>query len=317
VARRDSSNEFDEWRTMHGVHARDIDLNLLVVFDAVFAERSVTAASAKLHLTQPAVSHALTRLRRHFDDPLFRREQRTMVPTAKARSLIGPVRTALRELDVAFSGLAEFDVARAERRFAVGLRDVLESTALPAVMRTLMAAAPGVAVDSVRVDRRALEAELAAGRVDAAIDVALPLSSAVKRQRLERERLVVVLRRGHPRARRLTLARYAALDHLVVSSRRFGMAAGELDLIRLGVQRRVRLRCQHYFAACRVVAETDLALTMPERYARIVNDGLGTQIVALPFATSDVDIYLYWHASVDADPANVWLRGLLRGALGG
>lgn len=302
---------------MHTVHAREIDLNLLVVFEAIFAERSVTGASRTLRLTQPAVSHALTRLRACFDDPLFRREQRVMVPTPRALALIGPVRSALGELETAFAGASTFDAARAERRFVVGLRDVLEATALPALLASTLTAGPGVAIDSVRVDRRALEAELASGRIDAAVDVALPVSPAVHRDRLEGERLVVVMREGHPGARRMTLERYAALDHLVVSSRRAGITAADLALGRLGVQRRVRLRCQHYYAACRVVAATDLVLTMPERYARIVNAGLANQVLRPPFEISDVDIYLYWHASMDGDPANAWLRARLRAALRG
>jgi len=291
------------------VHIRGIDLNLLVVLDAIITEGGITRAADKLNLTQPAISHALGRLRILFDDPLFVREGRAMRATPKARSLAEPVRRALRGLEVMLTETESFDPATSQRRFTIGVRDVFEATLLPPLMRAIQRLAPHVQVAALMVPRGELESELAAGRLDAALDVRWPMSEAIRRQRIAEERLVVVVRQRHPIVRRgLDLDQYLAQEHIVVSSRRSGEGPLDQELARLGLRRRMRLRCQHYFAACRVAAMTDLLLTMPEQYARIVNKKLPNQVLPLPFDMAPLDAYLYWHAEADRDPANRWLR---------
>jgi DNA-binding transcriptional LysR family regulator len=291
------------------VHIRGLDLNLLVVLDAILTEGGITKAARKLNLTQPAISHALGRLREVFGDPLLVREGRGMRATPLARNLAEPVRRALRGLEVTLTEIESFDAATTQRRFTIGVRDVLESTLLPPLMRAIHRAAPQVDVAALMVGRAELESELASGRIDAALDVRWPMSEAVRRQRIAEEQLVVIARRRHPFVKKgLDLAGYLAQEHVFVSSRRSGPGPLDLELVRLGHQRRIRLRCQHYFAACRVVSVTNLILTMPEHYARIVNRQLPNQILPLPIAMPPLDAYLYWHADVDRDPANRWLR---------
>jgi DNA-binding transcriptional LysR family regulator len=291
------------------VHLNRIDLNLFVVLDAIYTEGSVTKAGHKLHLTQPAISHALARLREMFGDPLFEREGRAMVPTPLARSLIEPLRRTLRNLEITLNEVSRFDPATSQKRFTVGVRDVLESTLLPNFMQRVTAIAPQIEILVVRVDRRSLESELAMGTVDAAMDVLLPLSDNIHRSRVALDPLVVVARNGHPKLRKkLDLVAYLKLDHILVSSRRSGPALEDVELSRQGLQRRVRLRCQHYFSACRVVSQTELILTMPESYARVANQPYGNQILPLPFVMPTMDAYLYWHANVEAEPGNRWLR---------
>ena len=299
------------------MHISRVDLNLFVVLDAIFTEGGITKASQKLHLTQPAVSHALGRLRELFDDPLFLREGRAMVPTPLARSLIEPVRRSLRELEVTLNELERFDPATTQKRFTVAVRDVLESTLLPPLMQRVTATAPQIDIAAIRVDRRQLESELAMGALDAAIDVLLPLSSKIQRTRIALDPIVVVVRKSHPRIKgRFDLETYIKQEHVLVSSRRSGPGLEDIELSRLGLQRRVRLRCQHYFAACQVVSQTDLVLTMPERHARITNQPFGNQILPFPVETSQLDAYLYWHANVDNEPASRWLRAQLMAAFG-
>jgi DNA-binding transcriptional LysR family regulator len=294
---------------MTAVHLSRIDLNLLVVLETIHAEGGITRAAEKLHLTQPAISHALARLRETFDDPLFVRQGNAMVPTPLARRLIGPVGDALRTLDATFGGLERFDPATSSKRFAIGLRAVMESTVLPSLVQAALAQAPGVELSAVRVDRRRVESDLASGVLDVAIDVLLPVSESVRHARLSSDRMVVVARRGHPRiGDAIDLDTYLALDHVLVSARRRGVGIEDVALSRLGHQRRVRLRCQQYFAACRVVQCTDLVLTMPEQQARITNREFDNQILPLPLDGPSLDAFLYWHANADADPANRWLR---------
>jgi DNA-binding transcriptional LysR family regulator len=298
------------------VHIQRIDLNLLVVLDAIYTEGGITPASRKLHLTQPAVSHALARLRTLFNDPLFVREGRVMVPTSQARKLIQPIRSALRGLEMGLNELEQFDPASTQRRFTVGVRDVLESALLPPLMRHISAVAPSVDVAAVRVDRRALEQELAAGTLDVALDILVPVSEQVRHQHVSLDQMVVVMRRQHPLAtRKLDLAAYMKQQHVMVSARRSGPSLEDVELSRHGLQRRIRLRCQHYYTACRVAHQTDLLLTMPARHASVTNRDFGNLIRPFPLALPPLDAYLYWHTTADADPANRWLREQLTVAL--
>ncbi|MGH8528584.1 MAG: LysR family transcriptional regulator [Nevskiales bacterium] len=299
------------------MHISRIDLNLLVVLDAIYAEGGITRAAEKLHLSQPAVSHALGRLRELFKDPLFEREGRAMVPTRLTRSLIEPVQRALRGLEVTLNELESFDSTTTQKRFTIGLRDVLESTLLPSFMQRICTTAPLIDISVVHVNRRDLEAELAMGTLDAAIDVLLPVSEKVRHAQIALDRLVVVARKGHPAvSTRLDLETYLKQDHILVSSRRSGIGSIEdVEISRLGLQRRIRLRCQHYYAACRIVSQTDLILTMPERYARDTNRLFNNQILPLPLEMMPLDVYLYWHANVDNEPSNRWLREQLMQAV--
>jgi DNA-binding transcriptional LysR family regulator len=226
--------------------------------------------------------------------------------------MIDPVRQSLQGLEATLKRVDRFDPATAHKHFTVGMRDVRELTALPALLGTVTRAAPFVDIAIVRAERKQLEAELAAGTLDAAIDVRLALSDEVRRQRIDAERLVVVARPRHPKVKRgLDLETYLSQEHILVSSRRRGFGVEDYELSRHGLKRRIRLRCQHYFAACRVVSETDLILTMAERYARMVNRLFENRVLPFPLEVPDYDAYLYWHANADADPANRWLRKLL------
>ena len=300
------------------MNIRQLDLNLLVVLDAIYTEGGITAAGRRLHLTQPAVTHALNRLRGHFNDPLFVREGRKMVPTPLARNLIRPARRALRSIELMLHEVDRFDPATTPRRFRLGVRDVLESVLLPPLMGSITRVAPLVDLDAVQTNRRSLAADLDSGELDAAIDVLLPLPESINRQRIVFDRFVVVARQGHPEVRAgLDLETYLRQEHVLATVRRSGGGMEDVSLAQLGQSRRVRLRCQHYFAACRVVNETNLILTMPENYARVANAGLSNQILSAPVDMTPLDGYLYWHRNVDRDPASRWFRGQLLSALDG
>jgi DNA-binding transcriptional LysR family regulator len=286
-----------------------IDLNLLVVLDAICAEGGITPAAKKLHLSQPAISHALGRLRDLFGDPLFVRDGQKLAPTPLARSLVDPLRRSLHGLESTLNQLKRFDPATSVHRFTVGLRDIAEAIVLPPLIERVTRSAPGVEVGVGAVDRRNLEADLKTGALDVAVDILVPVSDHVRRRRVISDRLVVVMRKGHPLARKkIDLDTYIALEHIVASSRKSGYGLEDVELARLGLRRRVRLRCHHYYAACAAVDRTDLVLTMPDRYARTLNGWFGHRIIQLPFDVPPLDMYLYWHATAEDDSANFWLR---------
>src|ERR1044071_3486773 len=131
------------------MHLSRIDLNLLVVLDAIYTEGGITRAADKLHLTQPAISHALGRLRRLLKDELFEREGRAMVPTPFTRNLIEPLRNSLRNLEITLNEIETFDPKTSEKRFALGVRAVLEATLLPPLMAHIGKEAPGVEIAEI------------------------------------------------------------------------------------------------------------------------------------------------------------------------
>lgn len=285
-----------------------LDLNLLHVFDTIYREGSLTRAARALHLTQPAVSHSLSRLREHFDDPLFSRQGNQMVPTPLARRFLESMRPGLTQIQSAVNQFHAFDPVNQRKTYALALRDILESTFLPKLMGRLESY-PELEITSQRVPRRDMETQLAAGKLDFAVDVLLPVSSQTAHELLRRDRLVVLARKGHPLTREgLTMDRYLEAKHVLVSSRSEGPGIEDFELSRFGVQRNIRLRCQHYYAACRVAEETDLLLTMPENYARIIAERAEIDILTAPADLPDIDVHLYWHKAYEREPALLWFR---------
>jgi len=286
-----------------------IDYNLFVVLEAIYTEGNVTKAAYKLHLSQPAISHALARLRELFGDPLFVRKGSSMVPTPLTRNSIESIRSSLRHLEDSIRNTAGFDPALAKKRMTLCLPSSMETALLPALWQRLASAAPQIDLVANRGERQRLEARLASGAFDVAIDVLFRHSEEMHQQRILRDRLVVVVRRDHPHVQHgFTLETYLQQQHALVSSRRQGPGIVDVELSRLGLERRVRLRCQQSDTAFRIVGDSDLVLTMLEFDARAANSSFGHLILPLPIETDTIDMYLYWHSSVDNDPANRWLR---------
>jgi DNA-binding transcriptional LysR family regulator len=286
-----------------------IDLNLFVVLEAIFTEGSITQASKSLNLTQPAVSHALARLRQLLNDPLFIREGHRMVPTSLTRQLIGPVRAGLREMTGALSQLDDFDPKTSRKHFRIGLRHTIESTVFPALAILACGEAPGIEISTHHHDRENIQSALAAGEFDAIIDAPVSPSPAVPLRRLYGGKLVVTARKDHPLlGQPWGLEAYLDHDHILASSRKSALGYEDHALQEVGRQRRIRVRCQGQWTASRLVASSDMLFTLPERFAEAVGRPLGNQILPFPLDVRPVHLFLYWHASAEHDPANRWLR---------
>jgi DNA-binding transcriptional LysR family regulator len=289
-----------------------IDLNLFTIFDAIYHEGGITPASKRLHLSQPAVSHALARLRELLNDPLFERRGNEMRPTPLARILAASIRESLGGLEQMLQRAGRFDPGSSSRRFTVAVREAQEIGFLPRLVQRLTEKAPNVELAAVRIERRDLEDELQSGELDAAIDVGLPVSADVRRERLSAEPLVVLARSGHPRAQgALDLETYLNLEHVLVTGRRRGGGYEDIALGQLGMSRRIRLRCQQHAAACAIVSRTDLLATMTRGQATLVAPAANVVILPFPAAIAALEIYLYWHAHADNDSAARWFRAQL------
>ncbi len=289
------------------------DLNLFVVFEAIYSQGGVTRAAETLHLTQPTISHALGRLRERVGDPLFVRHGQRLVPTPLAQKMIGPTREALKLFETTLGELDGFDPKTAEMHFAIGMRSLMENSFFLPLVMLLKSEAPKVTVSSSPMDRRRIDGDLSAGEINAAIDVFLPLSPDIRREHLISTPSVVVARRGHPLVNgEVSLEDYLSLDHIIVTSRSQGMGPEDVALSRDGDARRIVARVQQINTAMRAVAASDMVLTMAEVFAHRANVWFDNQIVPVPFEAPRVDAYLYWHSNADADPANKWLRNMVK-----
>ena len=305
-------NDQFSWCIMNQIHESvqlqqgldRLDLNLFRVFDTVYQERNLTRAAEILCLSQSAVSHAIGRLRTSLGDPLFVREGLGVMPTPFAERLWPDVKAALGLFRHALLRNQSFEPARDISQITLAMNDKLEPSLLPVIAQTLQAAIPTVALASIRLDRADLRADLVAGRIDFAIDVAQTTLPDIGHIGLMQDEFAVVSRRPEP----IDAAGYLAARHITVSSRRAGRTVEDLELSRLGIERQIAVRCQYYEAACRLVAASDLLLTMPLHQAQTINAPLGNFILPLPVHLPKIELHLYWHRQREADPANQWLR---------
>jgi DNA-binding transcriptional LysR family regulator len=287
-----------------------LDLNGLVVLDALLATRNVTSAAQRLRLSQSATSHALARLRASFGDPLLVRGAGGLVPTARAEALAGPLRVALAGLRTAVAGPQPFDPATSRRRFTIATPDYTGLVMLPALTRAIRQAAPGIDLWLRNYEHETAD-QLARGDFDAAIGIVRPENDrpGVRTRALFDERFVCMVRKGHPAlGKRWTLERFAALDHALIAPG--GQPGGAVDdaLAERGLARRVALAIPHFAVAPFVIAQTDLVLTLPERVALTFTKTLPLELVRPPLPVPGFAMILLWHDRMHHDPAHAWLR---------
>jgi DNA-binding transcriptional LysR family regulator len=295
---------------------QSLDLNLLVVLHDLLETRNLTRTAARLGRTQPAVSHALKRLRVFFDDELLLRAGNAMVPTAAAEALRGPLGDTLARVDALLGARGAFEPARLERRFLVGSTDFADLVVWPDALPRLRAEAPGVEITT-----RAAAADVDRAVQEGGLDLALgtnfePLSGLVVSSFFE-ERFVCVARRGHPRipAAGLDLETFLQLEHALVTPR--GLPGGIVDdrLARAGRRRRVVLRLPSFLAAAHVVARTELAVTLPSRVAGLLARDLPLALHESPVALPSFSFGVLFSEARKADPAHRWLRETLKAAV--
>ncbi|WP_406827488.1 LysR family transcriptional regulator [Microbulbifer sp. ARAS458-1] len=291
-----------------------MDMNLFPVLDAIYTTRNLTRTAEQLHLTQPAVSNALARLRRALGDQLFTRTPNGMCPTPLTEQIMPQVQQALSLLANSVAEHHRFEPAAATRTLRVSMNDMAETLVLPRLLEHLQAQAPGISVESYYVPRDQLVKELGANSLDFALDVPMISATQLNQHRLSADRYQCMLRPDHPLAEEanLTLDQYLDLEHIHVSSRRSGPGVADIALNKLGRRRKVKLRVQHYRVAPLVVLKTDLALTVPLSLAQ----QYPAKRFELPFQIPQMDWHLLWHRSQDEDGAHQWLREQILGLFG-
>lgn len=294
-------------------HLARIDLNLLVLFEAVLEEQHVARAAARLHVSPSAVSHGLGRLRRLLHDPLFLRQPKGVVPTERARELAVPVADILERARVVLASVAPFDARHSQRRFMIGAPDGASAVLLPALLEELRDAAPGIDL-GVRNLVGQFDAALTA-LDERALDLAiLPLVDIPARfvsHKLYDEDFVVVRRAGHPVGRHLTLASYCASPHIVVSVTGDPTGPVDRELAKRGKTRRVVLTVSNFFQALAIVAESDLLAALPRHF--VARHGRRYRVTASepPFPFLSAPIRVVAPAVALRDAGLAWLVGAI------
>jgi DNA-binding transcriptional LysR family regulator len=295
-----------------------MDLNLLLAFDTLVAEGSVTEAAAKLNLSQPAMSGALARLRLRFGDPLFVRTGGRMRPTPRALQLAVPIGEAIATLRQAIEPGSSFLPEESTRSFQIEATDYVEALLLGPLMSAVRRAAPGVSIRTIRAAQAFAPSEdaLRAGEVDLALGL-FPVTMRARPDLLSQmlfiDRLVAVVRARHPAVgRRLTLRTFLSLPHIrIVYPKDARMGFVDTLLASLGHEREVALTVANLAPVPAIVARSDLLGVVPERLAREGARAGALRIFDVPVPIPDLPLTSVWHSSRQRDPAHAWLREVI------
>ena len=294
------------------------DLNLLVAFEALITEQQVTRAARRLHITQPALSGALARLRTVFGDQLFVKDGKSMRPTLRARELEAPIREALAKVRQAV-GRPAFKPESSSIAVRIATSDDLELTLISKVLKRVRSAAPSMQLVIRRVSGvfELPGQELASGALDMAIGP-FPVGAhqpggVVVSAPLYADRLVCVAREDHPTIKRtLSQAQFLDAHHVVVYYPEGGMGVVDQLLMQRGRQpRKIALAVPHFITAAFAAGQSDLIASMNSTVAEQLRRPAGVRVFKFPFESPKMNYGLYWHGRQTADPAHTWLREVI------
>jgi DNA-binding transcriptional LysR family regulator len=296
--------------SMREVDLRRIDLNLLVALEALLEERSVTRAAHRLNMSQPAASRALGRLRTLFSDALLVDGPGGYILSARAEAVRPVLRRILAGVGEMLEGNA-FVPATATGRIRLLMPDLQAAVLAPHLLARLAREAPSLDLEIAAPGTNGLEV-LEHGAADAMVALIDAAPAGIHRRRLYDEELVTLMRAKHPAlARKFTLDRFLALEHIVVSVTGVGPAPVDEVLARMGRTRRVKLRVPNFFAAVEIAARSDLIMTLPSSLARVAANMRRLVSVPPPLDLGSFTMSLAWHARQQDAPRHVWLRRAL------
>ncbi|MCH8551917.1 MAG: LysR family transcriptional regulator [Natronospirillum sp.] len=292
------------------IRLQDLDLNLLVTFQLLYREQKMSAVAETMELSQPAVSHALNRLRKIFDDELFYRTARGMRPTALADQLAEPLFYALSTIEHSVNLQNSFDPATSTRQFCIVMTDIGEVYFLPRLMAYLAEQAPGIRLTTVRANAQPLESAMESGAVDLAIGLLPHLTTGFYQKRLFAQTYVCLMRGDHPLAtRELDRDTLLQAEHAIVVAEGTGHSVVEKFMVDQGLPAPVRLRLPHFVAVPYVIQNSDMVVTVPEKLAQSTVEPFGLTYRPHPFKLPTIQINQFWHRRFHQDAGNRWLRG--------
>lgn len=289
-----------------------IDLNLLVVFDALMTEGQVTRAGAKLGLSQPATSNALARLRNLTKDELFIRSSGKLQPTPVAIALARQIQPALNQIQTALSPPQPFDPLTSDRIFSIGMNDYVEFVLLPPLLSKLAIAAPHVKIQVRSGNREQQLSLLDNGEIDLMCGLFPNKIAWHEQQLLFQEKFVCVCRRDRPSiGDTLSLEEYVNADHLLVSVQEDMVGRVDYLLAQQNLTRNIALSIPHFVVAPSILARTNLIATLVERVAQEFAPTLNLKILPCPLPLKGFSVFMRWHQSMRDRATNSWLRGII------
>ncbi len=292
-----------------------LDTNLLVALDALLQTRHVERAARRLSVSPSAMSHTLARLRALLDDPILVRVGRQMAATARAQALAVPLRDGLALLERVVAAPKRFDPAAERRPLRLAAVDFAQALVVPPLHRALQREAPSVDL-VVLPFQPASAAALARDEIDLGISGSRTVTGLRSRE-IHREPFVCVLRRGHPALRtRLTVKRFAALDHVLISPAGKVIGSVGLALRKRGLRRRIAAVVPSFHVAAEIVAGSDAVLTCGQRSAESVRRYLALEVVAPPLPIEGFPVSMFWHERHEHDPFLAWAREQVAAAAG-
>jgi DNA-binding transcriptional LysR family regulator len=296
---------------VHGASLSSVDLNLLVVLRALLSERHVTRAAKRVGLSQSATSHALSRLRELYGDPLLVRSGRALSLTPRAEQLLPALERGLTDLKTTLDAEPVFDAKTAHRSFVLGMADYMQAVMMGPLLGALEARAPFV--DLTFTHPANLDEQVSSGHLDLGLQVtSRHPGTALSSQRLFDDEFVCLVRENHPKiGKKLTLEAYLAARHVVVAPSGTSGSLVDSELAERGLSRRVALRVSNFLVAPIVVADTDYVSTMPRRLGLKLAERYGLRALPPPVPLPSFGFLLIWHPRLDHDPAQRWLRELV------
>lgn len=294
---------------------RNLDLNLLVVFEAVYSAGNISHAARQLALTQPAVSNSIARLREHFGDPLFVRDTRGVKPTIRSQQMIGPVRDALKLIADQLEDGAEIDLATYKRLFRVVIADPLEPSIMPPLVREIDTHAPGIVVENRPTSQTQIVTELNAGTLDLACFTYFASSPGIVIEPLCPIDVVAVARRDHPGlAGGLDAETFARLGHVTFINELKSATNIERDIVEGGVRRRVPYMTASLWSIAAMAGRTNLIGILPRTFAQELAEGFNLALYETPMPITSQSLYMIWHERNERDIGHRWLRQRLADA---
>ena len=294
-----------------------IDLNVLVALDVILSERNVTRAAARLGRSQPATSHALGRARDLFKDPLLVRIGGALELTARAKVVAPKLRRLLGELGAVLDEQEGFDPAAIET-LNIGATDYVGFVLLPQLVQLLRRRAPRLTVRVRSAEGPDALDPVMSGLVDVAVGTFPQVPVGLRVEELFEDEFVCLRRKLRGRARReekrMTVARFAALGHVLVASPSLGQGPVDHALARAGHLRQIAVSVPQFLVAPSIVAETDLILTTGRRIAGRVASALGLEVFTPPVSLKPFAVRMIWHPRTETDSSGQWLRSTLREA---
>ncbi len=291
------------------MYLRRLDLNLLVVFDVLMQERNITRAAVKLNMSQPAVSHALSRLRLHLEDPLLVRSGDSMQPSARALEIQTELHSALTQIELTLSPRPHFEPSTSEREFTISTTDYVEAILLPPLLSRLQRLAPGITLLIRHLPSQLPLEELENGLIDLAIGRAEEVPKRFRTRLLLADDYLSAMSDNHELVgQNLTMARFAKQEHLLVAPEAKRKQVAKMLYPHKQKQPKIIASLPHFLAALFSLKGSNFILTGPQRLLRQFEKPFDLYLTPPPFNVPPFQISMVWHQIRSADQGMEWLR---------